>query len=171
MGVLSHSAWRSWYASDPGVVGRVLSVDRDPVTIVGVAPEGFDFPHGTELWTPLHHDFAGDPGFVELHVVGRMAAGVDPSTVGSDVAATLAAAPTTPDGTEAWPPVVRGLDEHLRGAVRPLDRAGLAAAVLLLLAAGANATLLLLVGGPFSRPAPPAIRSYDTRYAALRSAA
>lgn len=145
--VLSHSAWRNRYAFDPGVVGRALSVDGAPVTVVGVAPEGFDFPHGTDLWTPLRHDFAGDPGFVELHVVGRRAPGVDPSTVGSDVAAALTSAPTISDGAGEWLPVVRGLDEHLRGAVRPLVRAGLAAAALLLLAAATNGTLLLLAGG------------------------
>lgn len=149
VGVLSHSAWRIRYGSDPDVVGRVLRVDGVPLTVVGVAPEGFDFPHGTELWTPLRHDFGGDPGFVELHVVGRMAPGVDVSTVGMDVTAKLTTAPRTSssEGAGVWTPVVRGLDEHLRGGVRPLLRAGLSASVLLLLVAAANGTLLLLAGG------------------------
>ncbi|HEV2388855.1 MAG TPA: ABC transporter permease [Candidatus Acidoferrales bacterium] len=42
--VLSYGYWQSHFAGDPGVVGRAVSLDGQPVTIVGVAPKGF---HGT----------------------------------------------------------------------------------------------------------------------------
>jgi predicted permease len=42
--VLSYAYWHSRFHDDPGVVGRVVQVNRNPFTIVGVAPPGF---HGT----------------------------------------------------------------------------------------------------------------------------
>jgi predicted permease len=42
--VLSHAYWHSHFHDDPGVVGRVVQVNKNPFTIVGVAPAEF---HGT----------------------------------------------------------------------------------------------------------------------------
>ena len=42
--VLTHAYWHSHFHDDPGVVGRVVQVNQNPFTVVGVAPEGF---HGT----------------------------------------------------------------------------------------------------------------------------
>jgi predicted permease len=39
--VLSYDFWKDKFNSDPGVVGRPVSVDGHPFTIVGVAPKGF----------------------------------------------------------------------------------------------------------------------------------
>jgi len=48
--VLSYDYWRSQFGMDPSVVGRQLTVNGQPLTVVGVAPEGF---HGTTLgWRP-----------------------------------------------------------------------------------------------------------------------
>ena len=44
--VLSHASWVSHHGADPGIVGRLLLVNDRPMTIVGVAPQGFD---GTTL--------------------------------------------------------------------------------------------------------------------------
>src|SRR5579863_2078222 len=41
--LLSYSFWRSRFASDPGVVGRKLMLNSQPVTVVGVLPASFDF--------------------------------------------------------------------------------------------------------------------------------
>ena len=39
--VLSHAWWRRRFAMSPGVVGQTLLVNGVPMTIIGVAPEGF----------------------------------------------------------------------------------------------------------------------------------
>ena len=44
--VLSHDYWRTRFDANPGVVGETLTINGQPMTIVGVAPEGFD---GTTL--------------------------------------------------------------------------------------------------------------------------
>jgi len=39
--VLSHSYWQRRFAGDPGIVGRQVTVNNVPMTVIGVAPEGF----------------------------------------------------------------------------------------------------------------------------------
>ena len=41
--LLSYSFWRRRFDSDPGVVGRKLTLNNRPVTVVGVLPASFDF--------------------------------------------------------------------------------------------------------------------------------
>ena len=54
--VISHGYWKSHYGLNPSAIGSTLRVNRTPLTIIGVAPEGF---HGThagldyDFWVPL----------------------------------------------------------------------------------------------------------------------
>ncbi len=54
--VLSHGAWKSYFASDPNVIGRSIPVNGQAMTVVGIAPPGF---RGTlpviqpVLWVPI----------------------------------------------------------------------------------------------------------------------
>jgi hypothetical protein len=43
--VLSWGAWKSLFGADPNIVGKMVRVNKQPYTIVGVTPEGF---YGTE---------------------------------------------------------------------------------------------------------------------------
>jgi hypothetical protein len=51
--ILSYPVWRDRYAGDSTVIGRVVRMNGQPATIVGVMPEGFGFPSGEKLWVPL----------------------------------------------------------------------------------------------------------------------
>jgi len=50
--VLGHRTWVNRFASDPGVVGRVVTLDNQPYEVVGVLPERFRFPDRAEGWIP-----------------------------------------------------------------------------------------------------------------------
>lgn len=39
--VLGYSTWKTRYAGDPQIVGKTIEIARHPVTVIGVAPEGF----------------------------------------------------------------------------------------------------------------------------------
>src|SRR5438105_4200061 len=54
--VLGHRLWRERFGGDPAAVGQTLQLDRETYTVVGVAPSGFSFPEGAELWTPMLYD-------------------------------------------------------------------------------------------------------------------
>src|SRR5579871_5336600 len=45
--VISDSLWRRAYGADPNIVGRILRLDNDPLTIIGVLPRGFRHPGPT----------------------------------------------------------------------------------------------------------------------------
>jgi len=64
--VLSDGLWRRTFGADPKVIGRVIRLDAEDYTIIGVMPRGFAFPigvDGADAWTPL--TFAGDSTFAE----------------------------------------------------------------------------------------------------------
>jgi macrolide transport system ATP-binding/permease protein len=44
--VLSYRLWKDHFQSDPAIVGKTIRLDREPWTIIGVAPEGFQHVGG-----------------------------------------------------------------------------------------------------------------------------
>jgi putative ABC transport system permease protein len=42
--LLSYGLWRSRFAADPGVIGKSISLDDQPTTVVGVLPADFEMP-------------------------------------------------------------------------------------------------------------------------------
>jgi putative ABC transport system permease protein len=52
--IISHALWESQFGSDPGVVNRVVQLDGQPHTIIGVLPEGSAFDRAAaQIWRPL----------------------------------------------------------------------------------------------------------------------
>ena len=54
--VLGHGLWQRRFGGDPQIVGKALTLDGTPYTVVGVMPPGFDFPNRSEMWMPLGTD-------------------------------------------------------------------------------------------------------------------
>ena len=51
--VLSQELWARKFGSKPSVLGRPISLDNKSFVVVGVMPESFSFPNGSEYWVPL----------------------------------------------------------------------------------------------------------------------
>ena len=51
--VVSNAFWKTRLAGAPDVLGRRLPLATGTATIIGVMPDNFDFPLGTEVWSPL----------------------------------------------------------------------------------------------------------------------
>ncbi len=76
--VIGHGLWQRAFAGDPKIIGRKITFDTIPVTVVGVMPEGFDFPgDGVEAWVPARIDPAstnwGSHGY---NLIARLRDGV-----------------------------------------------------------------------------------------------
>jgi len=76
--VLGYQTWVRRYDADRNIAGRTVIVNGEPATILGVMPEGFQFPSEQELWvarrdTRAQHDRAGGGTF---DVFGRLVDGV-----------------------------------------------------------------------------------------------
>lgn len=72
--LISHSTWMSEFGGED-VLGRTLTIDRQPHTIVGVMPKSFEFPLLTvRLWMPMDLRTDADAAATVLPV-GRLADG------------------------------------------------------------------------------------------------
>ena len=57
MAVISDKLWRTRYSADPAIIGRQLSFNDDPYTIVGVMPAKFDYPGDIDVWQRVSWDY------------------------------------------------------------------------------------------------------------------
>ncbi len=147
--VLKHSFWQKHFGGDPNVVGRQITLNRKPFTIVGVMPADFNYPYnGGELWTPLvfdreeQHNRAGH----YLRVIGLLKPGVTKAQAQSDLYAIGQRAqqqfPDTNSGRNVS--VWTLTDDAVRGARQGVPIL-MGAVVFVLLIACANVANLLLV--------------------------
>ena len=85
--VLTHGTWQRRFGADPRILGRSITLNGEPVTVVGVMPEGFSFPsRQTEIWVPLAMDQAkASRGGHFLAVVGRLKPGVSTEQAGAEM--------------------------------------------------------------------------------------
>jgi predicted permease len=48
--IIGYRIWRNRYSGDPNVVGKLTRVNGQPAVIVGVMPEGMQFPQSQDVW-------------------------------------------------------------------------------------------------------------------------
>jgi predicted permease len=147
--LLSRRLWARRFGSDPRVVGRTIRVDGESREVVGVMPDGFDYPDHSEMWMPIAfsaEDLATQRGAHWLTVTGRLRDGATVDGARAELAAIharLAAAYPAQNFEESA--TVRTLRDATIGDVRPALAALLGAVGLLLLLGCANVANLLLV--------------------------
>ena len=74
--ILSHGYWTQHFGRDESALGRTLTVDDQPLTIIGVLPPGFRLPEPFDICVPLRLR-KGDPAFGGFPgVVGRLKTGI-----------------------------------------------------------------------------------------------
>jgi putative ABC transport system permease protein len=150
--VLSPAYWRSHFAADPRIIGKTLTLDTKPYTVVGVAPADFEFPDPhTQIWVPLTFTAAekDDHQHHTVRVIARLSAG---STLKQAQAAldvvTRRLALEYPKTNAGWSAIVkpskaREIGSNYRLAILAL----LAAVIFVLLIVCANMTSMLLARG------------------------
>ena len=155
--VISYTLWQTWFAGDPGVIGRTYQVDGDPRTVIGVMGPRFHFPNdGVLLWVPdtiRAADVRADTGG-GVPAVGRMAPGASPEDVARELTALSRDLPQRFGGTPAYARLIERMqivarplaDEMLGPSARPLGVLFGAAAIVLVIAC-ANVANLLIVRG------------------------
>ncbi|MEP7339761.1 MAG: ABC transporter permease, partial [Acidobacteriota bacterium] len=85
--MLGHGLWQRRFGADPRIVGATISLDEKTYTVIGVMPEGFDFPKPVELWTPLalSNEAWNERREQSLQVVARLKAGVELGQVNAEI--------------------------------------------------------------------------------------
>jgi predicted permease len=152
--VLSDGFWRRRFGGDPQVIGRTLTLEGQPFTVVGVMPPSFRFPAGDpDLWAPL--SLVGDDDIPHIRslrwmeVVARLQPGISVDRAQAQTSALLARLESAyPKSNEGWGSAhVLTLHDAVAGDVRPALLVLLAAVALVLLIACANLANLLLTRG------------------------
>jgi putative ABC transport system permease protein len=85
--VITHGFWQRWFGGSPDVLGRSLSVNGNPMTVVGVLPAGFRFLYDSDLWLPPWPGNS-NPITRRYHnwlLVGRLAPGVSLEAAQSEI--------------------------------------------------------------------------------------
>ncbi len=144
--VLSYGTWRERFAEDRAVIGKTIRLDGVTYEIVGVTPEGFDFPEEAKIWIPRRFDPATcGRGCHAMNAIGRLAAGATLLSAATEVrrlSANLETAyPATNTGKRF---MARTLKETVVGNVKQGLWIMLGAVTLVLLIACANVANLLL---------------------------
>ena len=159
--ILSDGLWRRRFGADASIIGRVIELDGDVFTVVGVMPPSFAnvIAPSAELWSPMRERSTGSfetrAWGHHYQMIGRLA---PTSTVASATSEILQIG-NTPAGflRPSWANLQRGLlvrsmKDTVTTTVRPALYAIVAAVLLLLAIASVNVANLLLARGAQRRP-------------------
>jgi macrolide transport system ATP-binding/permease protein len=150
--ILSYTAWQKHFAGRSDVLGKAITLNKKPYTVIGVLPRSFQFaPTGaTAFWTTLH-PYAVDPcesqrGCHVMGVVARLKNGVtlqqaldNTRTIAGQLGKRYPGADLDEDAN------IAPLSQVILGDIQPILLTLLAGAGLLILIAYINVASLLLV--------------------------
>ena len=155
--VIGSGLWRRRYGSSPGIIGRRITLDEQPCTIVGVMPPDVDYPRQVELWrttrsVPISGAF-GDAARQEVDLIARRRPDVTLEQAAGELGIlTRQFEARDPKAPRGLTPVVRPFAEMVVGNVGAVMIAFVVAVGIVLLIASANVANLLLLRGEARRP-------------------
>jgi putative ABC transport system permease protein len=147
--VLSYRLWQRRFGGDPLLLGKTLTLDATPYTVIGIMPPGVEYPGTTELWTPLTvpREATNDRAYRFLRIIARLKPGVttrQAQTEMSGIAHRLSREHPETNKDEDATNII-GLREMISGDIRAPLLILLCAVGFVLLIACANVSNLLLV--------------------------
>jgi predicted permease len=153
--ILSDRTWRDKFAADPGIVGRKITLDSQPYTVVGVMPPGTEHPgnryhalpygNSVDAWRPF--TFEGDPnqrGYHIMEAIGRLKPGVSAAQAQAEMNTLITEIGREHGGYSAWHMLVVPLYKVIVGPDERLLLVLLGAVGLVLLIACGNVANLML---------------------------
>ena len=145
--ILSAGLWKRRFGADPAWIGRKITLDDTPHTVIGVMPESFQFPYrsvATEMWIP----WAMDPGVSRSRRVdgtlARLRRGTSLQAASRELNATVQRSAGKYVENRNREVRLTPMMEVVAGGVRPALLALLSAVGVVLLIACANVSNLLL---------------------------
>ena len=143
--VLSHALWQQQFGGDPRVLGQTIHLNGVPMTVIGVAPPGLDYPEHAAIWTPTAFDIAFKSGAIFTRHFGRLKPGVSLAQATAMYAAEVQRAdPESLRAPGLNSPRLIALRDQLAGPVRQASLVLMGAVGLVLLIACVNVAHLLL---------------------------
>ncbi len=151
--MLSDGLWRRKFAADPNIVGRALSFDGGPVTVVGVLPATFDFStvftpgSRVDMFEPLPLSPEINRQGNTVAIIGRLKPGVSVQSAAAETAVLGKLLQQEHKERNDFEPKVSGLAQHVSGQLRPTLVVLACAVGVVMLIVCANLSNLLLARG------------------------
>jgi putative ABC transport system permease protein len=144
--LIGYGFWQRKFAGDRSIVGRALTVNGQPYTVVGVVQDKIKFPELAEVWLPL------EPGEMKAHrdwrnynFVARLAPNVTPAQAQARIAGIMRQLQNRfGDTNKGWSAWLEPYRENVARDVRPMMLIMLGAVAFVLLIACANVANLML---------------------------
>jgi predicted permease len=140
--VIGYGLWQQLFGDDPKVLGATIRIDGRPLTVIGVAPPGFDYPGKAVLWKPA----AFSPGNNGWGTVARLKPGITWPQARAAFAVEVARASAKLGGIDSsnLRPNMTSLQDGLAGPVKNASLMFMGAVVLVLLIACTNVANLMI---------------------------
>lgn len=152
--VLAYDFWRRRFAGDASIVGRPITLDGEPVTVIGVLPPEFDFEstfvpgRRVDLFFAFPLSAETNRRGNTLALVGRLRPGVDIRAAQAEatlIASQIVTGPTANGSRNGFTPRLSTLRERISGRFQPALVVLAGAVGFLMLLVCANLSNLLLV--------------------------
>lgn len=88
--VLSHALWARRFGSNPGIIGQQVQIDGVSREVIGVMPDGFQFPLQSQFWIPFKftaRDIETQRGAHYIEVIARLKPGMSIDAARNDMRA------------------------------------------------------------------------------------
>ena len=146
--ILSHGLWQSRFGGDPEVLGKSVTIEGFPATVVGVMPSGFKFlSQDIQIWAPLAksaESYQNRKSHV-AYAVARLREGVSQEHAQKEMdGLTERLREQYPEWLTGWRVNVVPMHEDVAGEVRPALLLLMAAVGFVLLIASVNVANLIL---------------------------
>jgi len=148
--LLSHALWERRFASDPSIVGRPLTLNDEPVMVVGVLPATFDFASvfapgsHIDLYVPFALTEETNRWGNTLAIVGRLKPGVTITRAAAETSVLGQQMTSANPNMNGFEGRLTSLAEHVSGRTRPaLAVLGWAVGVVMLIVCANLSNLLL----------------------------
>jgi putative ABC transport system permease protein len=101
--LMSDGLWKRAFGSDPSVIGRSITLNSQPYTVIGVLPSTFQWGTNLDLLAPLAPDPARNRADHRLSVIGRLADGASIEQATSELdTITLRLGQQFPESNKGW---------------------------------------------------------------------
>jgi len=137
--VINYGLWQQLFGGDPRVLGATIRLDGNSLTVIGVAPRGFDFPHRAVLWKPA----AFSPGNNGWETVARLKPDVPWAQARAAFAVEANRLFPNKGGPGDLHPRITSLQDALAGSAKNASLMFMGAVVLVLLIACTNVANIL----------------------------
>src|SRR5882672_3185962 len=85
--IITHSLWQRRFGGDPNIINKTITLNSITRTVIGVMPERFNFPKGSEVYAPLSmtSELVRSRDSHAYYVIGRLKPGLKLQSAQADI--------------------------------------------------------------------------------------